>query len=73
MKQLCSRVMFCLFWFCLQGVQISCPKEHTAVPDELPEIVSERLRKQAFYLFLQKPQLDMRYLIIQQSTNTKKT
>lgn len=50
-----------------------CPKEHSAVSDKLPEIVSARLRKQGFYLFLRKPKLDMRCLILQQSTDTNKT
>lgn len=52
---------------------MSCPKEHTAVPDKLPEIVFARLRKQGFYLFLRKRQLNMRYLILQQSTDANKT
>lgn len=59
--------------FFLQGVQIPCPKEHTAIPDKLPGILSARLRKQGLYLFLRKPQLDMRYLILQQSTDTNNT
>lgn len=65
MERLCSRIKFCLLCFFPQGIQILCPKEHTTFPDQLPEIVSERLRKQGFYLFLWKPQLDTRCLMLQ--------
>lgn len=66
-----DNVLFIMFF--LQGVQIPCPKEHTAIPDKLPEKFSARLRKQGLYLFLRKPQLDMRYLILQLSADTNKT
>lgn len=53
-----SNVLFIMFF--LQGVQIPCPKEHAGVSDKLPEILPTKLRKQGLYLFLGKPQLDMR-------------
>lgn len=64
MEQLCSRIMFCLLCF--------SPRSTNALPERtyyfswsIARNSLWTLKKQGFYLFLRKPQLDTRCLMLQ--------